>query len=134
MEIEIKNNKLFFDGCDTVELAKEYGTPLYVVSENEILNRINELKECFLDKYQNVRIAYAAKAFFPMYMGRLIKKQNICVDVVSGGELYTAIKAGISPERIEFNGNNKLYSELEEAIDYGVGRIIVDGFHELDLI
>lgn len=134
MEIEIKNNKLFFDGCDTVELAKEYGTPLYVVSENEILNRINELKECFIDKYQNVRVAYAAKAFFPLYMGRLIKKQNICVDVVSGGELYTAIKAGISPEHIEFNGNNKLYSELEEAIDYGVGRIIVDGFHELDLI
>lgn len=134
MEIEIKNNKLFFDGCNTVELAKEYGTPLYVVSENEILNRINELKECFLDKYQNVRIAYAAKAFFPLYMARLIKQQNICVDVVSGGELYTAIKAGISPERIEFNGNNKLYSELEAAIDYGVGRIIVDGFHELDLI
>ena len=60
---EIKNNKLYFDGCDTTELAKKYGTPIYVMSQNGIEERINELKEQFTNKYPRTRIAYASKAF-----------------------------------------------------------------------
>ncbi len=131
---EIKNGTLFFDGCDTTALAKKYGTPLYVMSETEIRGRFAELRECFTEKYDKVRVAYAAKAFFPLAMARLVKDENMCVDVVSGGELYTAIKAGFPAERIEFNGNNKSNAELEMAVDYGIGRIIVDGLHEVSRI
>ncbi|WP_206460062.1 diaminopimelate decarboxylase [Anaerovorax sp. IOR16] len=131
---EIKNNRLFFDGCDTVELAKKYGTPLYVFSESDIIGRCDELKESFLNKYENTRAAYASKAFCTLAMYKIAEREGLCIDVVSGGELYTAIKANFPPERIEFNGNNKLLEEIEMAIDYGIGRIIIDGLKELELI
>lgn len=131
---EVKNGHLFFDGCDTVELAKEFGTPIYVYSKTDIVARIDELKECFVKPYPKNRIAYAAKAFCCMGIYKLCENEGISMDVVSGGELFTAMKAKIDPEKLEFNGNNKLPSELEAAIDYGVGRIIIDGEQELDLI
>lgn len=131
---EIKNGRLFFDGCDTVELAKQYGTPIYVYSKTDIVSRINEIKECFIKPYPKNRVAYAAKAFCCMGMYKLCQQAGISMDVVSGGELYTAIKAKIPPELIEFNGNNKLPKELEAAIDYGVERIVIDGEQELELI
>ena len=131
---EIKNNILYFDGCNTIDLAKEYGTPLYVYSENDINLRCEELKKCFLNKYENVRVAYAAKAFLSNYMCKFIENQGFCLDVVSGGELYMALKASFPPELIEFNGNNKLYNELELAIDNNIGRIIVDSLTEIDII
>ena len=134
MTREIKNGILYFDGCNTVELAQKYGTPLYVMSENDILERFSQLKEAFTDKYPNARVAYACKAFFTVAMMKICEREGMCIDVVSGGELYTAIKARFPPERIEFNGNNKLPEELEAAIDYGIGRIIVDGIGELKLI
>lgn len=133
----IKENRegiLYFDGCNTVELSKKYGTPLYVYSETDILSRINELKTSFTSKYKNTRIAYAAKAFSAKAIFKLMGKEGLSIDVVSGGELYTAISIGFPAERIEFNGNNKLPEELEMAIDYGVGRIIIDGLQELKLI
>lgn len=131
---EVRNHILYFDGCSTEALAKKYGTPLYVYSENDIVSRFEELKKCFIQKYENTRVAYAAKAFCTLAMLRLVEKEGMCVDVVSGGELYTAIKAGFPAERIEFNGNNKLYKELEMAVDYHIGRIIVDGLSELSVI
>ena len=134
MTREIKNGILYFDGCNTVELARKYGTPLYVMSENDILERFSQLKEAFTDKYPNARVAYACKAFCTVAMMKICEREGMCIDVVSGGELYTAIKARFPPERIEFNGNNKLPEELEAAIDYGIGRIIVDGIGELKLI
>ncbi len=132
--VEIKDGKLFFDGCDTTELAKEYGTALYVMSYTEIMNRINELKEQFTDKYENTRIAYASKAFCTEGMYEILKKAGACIDVVSGGELYTARKVGFPAERVEFNGNNKLQKEIDLAVEYGVGRIILDGLQEIPLI
>lgn len=132
--VEIKDRKLFFDGCDTTELAKEYGTALYVMSYTEIMNRINELKEQFTDKYENTRIAYASKAFCTEGMYEILKKAGACIDVVSGGELYTARKVGFPAERVEFNGNNKLQKEIDLAVEYGVGRIILDGLQEIPLI
>jgi diaminopimelate decarboxylase len=134
MSIEYKENTLYFDGCNTVELAKKYGTPLYVYSESDILSKCKELKESFLTPYENTRVAYACKAFCTLEMCRILEREGFCIDVVSGGELYTAIKAEFPPERIEFNGNNKQPEEIEMAVDYGVGRIIVDGLEELPLI
>lgn len=134
MKKEIKNNTLYFDGCNTLDLAKEYGTPLYVVSESEIVNRCSQLRKVFINKYENCRVAYASKAFICTAMAKIMEREGMCLDVVSGGELYTAIQANFPPEKVEFNGNNKLRSEIEMAVDYGIGRIIIDGLHELDLI
>ncbi len=134
MEKRIINGILFADKCSMVELAKKYGTPLYVMSESAILSRINELKDSFLNKYENVRVAYAAKAFCTMAMFKLCEREGLGIDLVSGGELYTAIKAGYPGECIEFNGNNKLRNEIKMALDYGVGRIIVDNLQEFSLI
>ena len=131
---EVRDNTLYFDGCNTVELARKYGTPLYVYSERDIIGRFNELKTCFLEKYPCTRVAYAAKAFFPVAMAKLVAREGMCVDVVSGGELYTAIKAGFPAEKIEFNGNNKQRAEITMAVEYGIGRIIVDSLQELTLI
>lgn len=131
---EVRDNTLYFDGCNTAELAKKYGTPLYVYSESDITGRFHELKQCFIEKYPDTRVAYAAKAFFPIAMAKLVDREGMCVDVVSGGELYTAIKAGFPAEKIEFNGNNKQRFEIEMAVEYGIGRIIIDSLQELALI
>lgn len=131
---EIKDGILYFDGCSTVDLAKQYGTPLYVMSEGDIEDKMREIKTCFLDKYPNTRAAYASKAFCIMAIYKICEKEGFCIDIVSGGELHTAIKAGFPAERIEFNGNNKLPQEIEEALDYGIGRFIVDGLQEVALI
>lgn len=131
---EIKDGILYFDGCSTVELAEKYGTPLYVMSENDIEDKMQEIKDCFLNKYPNTRAAYASKAFCTMAMYKICEKEGFCIDIVSGGELYTAIKAGFPTECIEFNGNNKLPHEIEEALDYGIGRFIVDGLQEVALL
>ncbi len=131
---EIKDGILYFDGCSTLKLADKYGTPLYVVSENEISSRCKEIRESFLDKYENTKAVYASKAFLPLAMCKIIEREGLGLDVVSGGELYTAIKAEFPVEKIEFNGNNKSLDELKMAVDYGIGRIIVDNINELDLL
>ncbi|MBE5958666.1 MAG: diaminopimelate decarboxylase [Lachnospiraceae bacterium] len=131
---EIKNGKLYFDGCDTTQLAKEYGTPLYVMSYSDIKGRLDELKRDFTDKYPGSRVAYASKAFCVEGMYEILKREGACIDVVSGGEIYTAKKVGFPAERVEFNGNNKLPSEIDMAVEYGVGRIILDGLNEVPLI
>jgi diaminopimelate decarboxylase len=131
---EIKNDTLYFDGCSTVELAKQYGTPLYVFSETMIVDRFAELRECFLDPWPSNRVAYACKAFCTPAMLALAHREGMCIDVVSGGELYAAIQAGFPAGRIEFNGNNKTPAELEMAVDYGIGRIIIDSLQELPML
>ncbi|WP_066504073.1 diaminopimelate decarboxylase [Abyssisolibacter fermentans] len=131
---KIENGILYFDGCNTLELAKKYNTPLYVISENEIINRCKEIRESFLNKYPNTKAVYASKAFLSLAMCKIIEREGLGLDVVSGGELYTAIEAGFPAEKLEFNGNNKSASELRMAVSYGVGRIIVDNTFELDLL
>ncbi|HHV38144.1 MAG TPA: diaminopimelate decarboxylase [Tepidimicrobium sp.] len=124
----------YFDGSDTVYLAKKYGTPLYVVSENYIIDRIDEIKRDFLGRYINVDVVYAGKAFLPKEMARIVKREGIGIDVVSGGELYTAMKVDFPSDKIIFHGNNKSLDELDMAVGYGVGRIIVDNEYELGLL
>jgi diaminopimelate decarboxylase len=130
----IQNGHLYWDGCDTVSLAEQFGTPLYVFSENDMIHQCQTIQHDFLKKYPNTRAAFASKAFCTLAMVKLIEQQGLGLDVVSAGELYTAIKAEFPAERIEMNGNNKSIDELEMAIEYGVGRIIIDGLQELPLI
>lgn len=123
-----------FGGCDTVELAKRYGTPLYVVNEDNILDRIKEIKSDFLGKHENTEAVYASKAFLTKEMARIIKREGLGMDVVSAGELYTAMKVNFPMDKIIFHGNNKTQDEIEMAIKNRVGRIIVDSSDELDLV
>ncbi|MCQ2010057.1 MAG: diaminopimelate decarboxylase [Sporolactobacillus sp.] len=126
---------LCIGGIDTTVLAKEYGTPLYVYDTALIKNKINEFKQAFA-RHAGLswQIAYASKAFSSIAMIQLIDEQGLSLDVVSGGELFTALKAGMNPKRIHFHGNNKSYAELTMALDAKIGAVIVDNFFELDLL
>jgi diaminopimelate decarboxylase len=123
-----------FDGCDIRELAYEYKTPLYVFSESLIRAKIEALKACFIHPYENTTVAYASKAFLNRAMIQILKETDLSLDVVSGGELFAAIDAGFEEKRIFFHGNNKSFEELDMAIEAGVGRLVVDNLHELDLL
>ncbi|QXM05568.1 diaminopimelate decarboxylase [Crassaminicella indica] len=131
---EIIGNNFYFGGCDTVKLAKKYGTPLYVISEDYICERCKEVREDFLNKYENTRAVYAGKAFLTLEMCRIIEREGLGIDVVSGGEIYTVIKAGFPMEKVIFHGNNKTIDEIELAVKNNVGRIVVDNLYELDLL
>ncbi len=128
------NGHLEVGGCDTVELARDFGTPLYVVDEEFLRDRMRAYLAAFSARYPKVAIAYAGKAFLPMAMARIVAQEGLHLDVASAGELYTALKAGFPPERIVMHGNNKSRAEIDMAIDSRVGRIVVDNLFELDLI
>ncbi len=128
---QVVDGQLYFDGCKLEELAKKYGTPLYVVSEDIIRDKCAEVKTSFLNKYPNTMAFYASKAFLTISMCKIIKEEGLGMDVVSGGELYVAIKGGINPDNIMFHGNNKTIEELKMAVTYNVGRIVVDSVDEL---
>lgn len=126
-------NYSFYD-VDTVMLAEKYGTPLYIMSEDYILDRVHEIREKFLDRYDNTRAFYASKAFINKEMARIMKREALGVDVVSAGELYTVMSVDFPAEDILLHGNSKSREELSMAIDYGVARIIVDSLDELNRI
>lgn len=121
-------------GCDLTQLAKEYGTPLYVYDEGALRRRCQEYYRAFADYSPGALVLYASKAFLPLAMAELVKEEGLGLDVMSGGELYTALQAGMPPERIYFNGNNKSETELSEAVEAGIGGVIVDNFHELAVL
>ncbi len=123
---------LTISGCDTVELADEYGTALYVMSEDKIRDTCRRYKSSF-EKYYNGNGApiYASKAFSCKEICRIVTDEGLELEVVSGGELYTALAAGVAPKIIHFQGNNKSVQELKYAIDNGVGDIVVDNLSEL---
>ena len=125
---------LTWGGVDCQELAKDFGTPLYVFDTGIIRARCRELHTTFLDRWPNTRVRYAGKAFLTRAMAKLIADEGLGLDVVSGGELYTALSAKFPPERIEFNGNAKSREELALAVKARVGRIIVDHPDELRTI
>ena len=125
---------LTWGGVDCLELAKNFGTPLYVFDTGIIKARCRELRTTFLDRWENTRVRYAGKAFLTRAMAKLIADEGLGLDVVSGGELYTALSAAFPPERIEMNGNAKSREELALAIKARVGRIIVDHPDELGTI
>lgn len=131
LDVNEKGN-LTIGGVDTIELTKEYGTPLYVMDEDMVRSHCRSFKDSIDHFYGgNGLVCYASKAFACKAMYRIIESEGLGVDVVSGGELYTAITAGTDPMKICFHGNNKTIDELKMAIEYGVGRIIVDNIYEM---
>ena len=132
--MEIKDNVLHIGGVNTLDLVKKYKTPLYVFDEELIRNKCREYIKSFKVKENGNKVAYAGKAFLTKYMCKLVCEEGLCLDVVSGGELYTAYKAGMPMENILFHGNNKTVDEVKLGIELGVGRFVVDNFYELDLI
>lgn len=133
--LSTKDNMLYIDGVSAADLVKEFKTPLYVYSEKTIRSAMAQFRESINDFYNgNGMVLYASKAFSCKEMYRLAKEENIGVDCVSGGEIYTALSAGFNPKNIVFHGNNKTYEELEFAVKENVGRIIADNFDDLDLI
>ena len=123
---------LTIGGCDTVELAETYGTPLYVMNEEVIRRALRAYVQSMETYYpQGGRVAYASKACCFLEMYRIAAQEGCGADVVSGGELYTALRAGMPAERLYFHGNNKPEGELRMALEAGVGRIVVDNPAEL---
>lgn len=131
---EVKDDRLLIAGQDTVELVRRFGTPLYLFDESTLHYQCAAFKDEFASRYPRSRTLYAAKAFMGQGLARLIAAEGLGMDVVSGGELSLAHKAGFPLERVYFHGNNKGREELELALTLGVGRVVVDNFHELSLL
>ena len=124
---------LSIGGCDLVNLAEKYATPLYVLDEETVRAICRDYKNAF-SSYEKVRMMYASKALCSLATSALIASEGFGFDVVSGGEIYTVYKAGVDMSKVLFNGNNKSVDELLLALDVGVGRISVDNFFELSLL
>ncbi|WP_248925363.1 diaminopimelate decarboxylase [Paenibacillus hamazuiensis] len=121
-------------GCDAVDLAKTFGTPLYVMDEALIRRRCREFVDAFRTSGLKFEVAYASKAFCTMAMCRIVEEEGMSLDVVSDGELHTALQAGFPAERIHFHGNNKTPHEIEMALDAKIGCFVVDNFVELHML
>lgn len=128
-------NHLVIGQHDTVELAKKFGTPLYVLDEDLMRDNCRAYKNA-IDTYYDGHglVLFASKALCTMYTGRLVAEEGLGADVVSGGELYTLYKAGFPMEKVFFHGNNKTPDEIELALNCGVGHIVVDNKYELELL
>jgi len=118
-------------GCDTVELAAEFGTPAYVYAEDDMRSRAREYSEAFRARTNDFEVVYASKAASFVAVLRLLAEEGLSVDVASGGELHVALTAGVDPARIYMHGNNKTEAELRMATKAGVGRIVCDSFDEI---
>ncbi len=129
-----KQGHLEIGGCDTVELAKEFGTPLYVFDELAVRNKCREYKTAFNKLYPGTTVLYASKAFLNRAMAVLIKEEGLGADVVSGGEIGIYQSVDFPLENAFFHGNNKSPDELRQALECGVGHIVVDNFYELKLL
>ncbi|MEM9033548.1 MAG: diaminopimelate decarboxylase [Actinomycetota bacterium] len=121
------DGRLSIAGCDVLDLAAEFGTPLFVYDEEHLRARCREAVEAFGDG-----AVYATKAFLCTAMARLVHEEGMRLDVATGGELFVALHAGVPADRLVMHGNNKSLTELAEALDAGVGRIVIDSFEEID--
>jgi len=125
---------LVLGGCDSVKLAEEYGTPLYVFDELGLRSKCAEFREEFGRRYPDTAVIYAAKAFANKALTLILKEEGLGLDVVSGGEISIARSVDFPMDRVYFHGNNKSAEELKLALDWRVGRIVVDNFHELGML
>lgn len=128
---EVRDDRLFVGGVDMVELAREQGTALYVMDEADMRARMEAYLTAFRSRYPNSDIAFASKAFLNKEMARIVNEEGLCLDVSGGGELALAQATGFPMERVVVHGNNKTPLELREAIQAGVGRIVIDSRIEL---
>ncbi len=129
-----EKGNLSIGGVDASELAKEFKTPLYVMDQELIETTIDKMKQSFQSNRFDTQIAYAGKAFLSMGMLKLVDAKELDLDVVSGGELYTAYKTGFPMDRVHLHGNNKTVEELEMAIEFGIKEIVIDNEDEIDKI
>jgi len=125
---------LMIGGCDSIELAEEFGTPLYVFDELSLRNKCAEFKVEFGQRYADTTVIYAGKAFINRALGLILKEEGLGLDVVSGGELSIARSVDFPLDKVYFHGNNKSAEELKLALEWKVGRIVVDNFHELAML
>ena len=132
--MKVEDNQLVIGGAKASDLVKEYGTPLYVYDEELIREYCRDYTRYFKCKENGNRVTYAGKAFLTVQMCKLIEEEGMCLDVVSGGELYTAYKAGFPLEKVYFHGNNKTLDEIELGVKLGVGKFIVDNCYEMEVL
>jgi diaminopimelate decarboxylase len=125
---------LLIGRCDTIDLVRQFGTPLWVFDERELRETCREYLREFRSRYPNTEVVYASKAYFGKAIARLVAEEGLSMDIVSGGELAVALAAGFPAERLYFHGNNKSEDELREAVRAGVGRIVVDANFELEAL
>lgn len=128
-----KDKNLTIGGCDTVELAKKYGTPLYVIDEKTLRSICSDYKNAF-KSYPHTKMMYASKALCTSAISKIIYSEGFGFDAVSIGELYTIFNSGIPLSNVLFNGNNKTEEELDFAIKNGIGRISIDNYLEVKLV
>lgn len=132
--MNVVDNVLAVGGVKATDLVEKYGTPLYVIDEELVRENCRRYYESFKVSEKRNKVAYAGKAFLTLAMCQIIDQEGLCLDVVSGGELYTACKAGFPMEKIYFHGNNKTIEEIKMGINLNVGRFVVDNFHEIEII
>ncbi len=125
---------LTLGGCDAVDLAAEFGTPLYVFDDEEIRATCRAYRQAFASRYENSEVVYASKAYLGRWLAALMDEEGMGLDVVSGGELAVAHSVGFPLERVLFHGNNKSEQELREAVEADIGRIVIDNFLELSTL
>ncbi|CAM3063327.1 diaminopimelate decarboxylase [Staphylococcus argensis] len=126
--------ELTMGGTSLKTLAQSFGTPAFVYDEDEIRNQMRRYHEAFRKSGLKYNISYASKAFTCLQMVKLVDEEDLQLDVVSEGELYTALAAGFDPSRIHFHGNNKTKREIQYALENHVGYIVIDALEEIDLI
>ncbi len=131
---EARGGTLVIGGVAAPDLAREFGTPLYVMDETRVRGRCRSYVAALRERYANTQVVFASKAFCCMAMCRLAHDEGLYVDVVSPGELATAVRAGVPASHLLLHGNNKTADELREALGVGVGRIVVDNFYDLELL
>ena len=132
--MEIESNELCIGGISCSDLVKEFGSPLYVMDENLLISTCKSYYDNFKCKENHNRVAYAGKAFLTKAMCKLVNEQGLYLDVVSGGELFTAYKAGFPLNKVYFHGNNKSIGEIELGVKLGVGRFVVDNLDEMKML
>ncbi len=125
---------LIIGDCDTVELAAEFGTPLYLFDEFSLRSKCREFKAEFGQRYADTTVIYACKAFINGALALILNEEGLGLDVVSAGELGIAQSAGFPLDRVYFHGNNKSAEEIRLALKWHIGRIVVDNFHELGML
>jgi diaminopimelate decarboxylase len=119
-------------GCDVVELAREFGTPAFVVAEEDLRARARAFVEALAARHRDYDVLFASKAFPCTAVYRVLAEEGLACDVASGGELHLALRGGFDPARIYFHGNAKSDAELAQALDAGVGHVVLDSFDEFD--
>lgn len=132
MTAEVREGHLWVGGVDTVELAHEAGTALYVMDEATIRHQLSEYVRWTRYHWPEVDVVYAGKAFLSLAMVRIVDEEDCSLLCASGGELAYALRAGFPMERVQVHGNNKTPTELVECIEAGVGRVVVDNFEEME--